>query len=132
MADDPVTAWIEPGRERSRGGWPGTVPALPPPPLAVLAGVLGLFAVLIVQTAANAELIRSRAAVQARYELAVEAIKTFHSGVSEDFLLKEEKFKDLRDRLLNSASDFYGKKASRLAGQGNRRPLAAISCAIEL
>ena len=33
---------------------------------------------------------RSRAAVQARYELAVDAIKTFHTGVSEDFLLKEE------------------------------------------
>ena len=31
-----------------------------------------------------------RAAVQARYDLAVNAIKTFHTGVSEDFLLKEE------------------------------------------
>ena len=39
---------------------------------------------------ANAELARSKAAVQARYDLAVEAIKTFHTGVSEDFLLKEE------------------------------------------
>ena len=50
--------------------------------------------------AANDELARSKAAVQARYDLAVEAIKTFHTGVSEDFLLKEEKFKELRDRLL--------------------------------
>ena len=41
--------------------------------------------------AANAELDRSRAAVQARYDLAVEAIKTFHTGVSEDFLLKEDR-----------------------------------------
>ena len=48
--------------------------------------------------AANTQLTQSRAAVQARYDLAVEAIKTFHTGVSEDFLLKEEKFKDLRDR----------------------------------
>ena len=53
---------------------------------------------------ANGQLTESRAAVQARYELAVDAIKTFHTGVSEDFLLKEEKFKDLRDRLLKSAS----------------------------
>ncbi len=36
--------------------------------------------------AANDELSRSREAVQARYELAVEAIKTFHTGVSRDFL----------------------------------------------
>ncbi len=58
---------------------------------------------------ANSDLTRSRAAVQARYDLAVDAIKTFHTGVSEDFLLKEEKFKNLRDRLLGSASDFYEK-----------------------
>ena len=41
----------------------------------------------------NAELTRSKAAVQARYDLAVDAIKTFHTGVSEDFLLKEDQFK---------------------------------------
>ena len=63
---------------------------------------------------ANADLARSHAAVQARYDLAVDAIKTFHTGVSEDFLLKEEKFKDLRNRLLKSASDFYGKLGALL------------------
>ena len=49
-----------------------------------------------------------------RYNLAVEAIKIFHTGVSEDFLLKQEQFKDVRDRLLKSASDFYGKLGSLL------------------
>ena len=34
--------------------------------------------------------------------------------MSEDFLLKEEKFKDLRDRLLKSAADFYGRLGSLL------------------
>jgi hypothetical protein len=52
--------------------------------------------------------------VQARYDLAVDAIKTFHTGVSEDFLLKQEQFKELRDRLLRAASDFYGKLSSLL------------------
>jgi len=74
----------------------------------------GLAAVAAVQTAANAQLTKSRAAVQARYELATDAIKTFHTGVSEDFLLKEEKFKDLRNRLLQSASEFYGKLGALL------------------
>jgi len=69
--------------------------------------------------AANAELTHSRAAVQARYELAVDAIKTFHTGVSEDFLLKEEKFKDLRNRLLKSASDFYGKLGALLGKESD-------------
>ena len=76
---------------------------------------------------ANAELTRSRAAVEARYNLAVEAIKTFHTGVSEDFLLKEEKFKELRDRLLKSASDFYGKLGALLGKEtdiASRRALA--------
>ncbi len=63
---------------------------------------------------ANADLSAANAKVQARYELAVDAIKTFHTGVSEDFLLKEEKFKDLRSRLLKSASDFYGKLSALL------------------
>ena len=103
--------------------------------VALVAGVVGLSAVLAVQTqakaeiaaalgretqaneglaTANAELSASRAAVQARYDLAVEAIKTFHTGVSEDFLLKEEQFKELRDRLLKSAADFYGKLGALL------------------
>ena len=69
--------------------------------------------------AANAELKNSRAAVQARYELAVEAIKTFHTGVSEDFLLKQEQFKEVRDRLLKSASDFYGKLGALLGKESD-------------
>ena len=67
----------------------------------------------------NGDLTRSRAAVQARYDLAVEAIKTFHTGVSEDFLLKQEQFKDVRDRLLKSASDFYGKLGALLGKESD-------------
>ena len=47
--------------------------------------------------------------------------------MSEDFLLKEEKFKELRDRLLNSASDFYGKLGALLGKEtdvASRRALA--------
>ncbi len=116
--------------------------------LVLLALLGGLAAVAAVQTVANArlaaslvretnanaalneangQLTKSRAAVQARYELATDAIKTFHTGVSEDFLLKEEKFKDLRDRLLKSASDFYGKLGALLGKEtdlASRRALA--------
>ena len=47
--------------------------------------------------------------------------------MSEDFLLKEEKFKDLRNRLLKSASDFYGKLGALLGKEtdfASRRALA--------
>jgi serine/threonine-protein kinase len=135
MADEPVAAWREPWTRtllrwltRHRTGVTGAAAA-------VLAGVVGLVAVLAVQTsanarlsasltreteakndlaAANAQLTRSKADVQARYDLAVDAIKTFHTGVSEDFLLKQDQFRELRDLLLKSASDFYGKLSTLL------------------
>ena len=69
--------------------------------------------------------------MQARYDLAVEAIKTFHTGVSEDFLLKQDQFKDLRDRLLKSASDFYGKLGALLEERVRLR-LAAGTAAGQL
>jgi hypothetical protein len=49
-------------------------------------------------TWANAE----QAKVQARFDTAVKAIETFHTGVSEDALLKNEQFKDLRTKLLSA------------------------------
>jgi serine/threonine-protein kinase len=156
MADEPVAAWREPWTRtmlrwltRHRTGVTGAAAA-------ALAGVVGLVGVLAVQThaknelgranaltsaslvretranqalsAANAELTRSKAAVQARYDLAVEAIKTFHTGVSKDFLLQQDQFKALRDQLLKSAKDFYGKLSALLGTEANaasRRALAA-------
>ncbi len=78
--------------------------------------------------AANTDLTAANAKVQARYNLAVDAIKTFHTGVSEDFLLKQNQFKELRDRLLKSAADFYGKLSALLGNETDltsRRALAA-------
>jgi serine/threonine protein kinase/tetratricopeptide (TPR) repeat protein len=76
---------------------------------------------------ANKELTRSKAAVQARYDLAFEAIRTLHTGVSEHLLLNEDQFKPQRDRLLKSASDFYGKLGALLGKEtdvASRRALA--------
>ena len=94
-----------------------------------------------VQTRAKADIARSlasetgphtelhpllQAAVQARYMLAVEAINAFHTGVSEDFLLKQEQFKDVRDRLLKSASDFYGKLGALLGKESDLASRRAV------
>jgi tetratricopeptide (TPR) repeat protein len=76
---------------------------------------------------ANADLAAASTRVGQRYELAVDAIATFHTGVSVDFLLKEDKFKVLRDRLLKSAGDFYGKLGALLGREtdlASRRGLA--------
>ena len=134
MADEPVSAWAEPWTRkllrwltRHRTGVTGAAAA-------VLAGVVGLSAVLAVQARANlaladknTALLAANAKIEARYNLAALAIKTFHTGVSEDFLLKEEKFKELRDRLLKSAADFYGRLGALLGKDSDiasRRALA--------
>ncbi len=127
MADEPVSAWRERLPRRARRWGRRNRTAVAAVAVAVVAGVIGLSSVAAVQTKANAELTRSNAAVQVRYDLAVAAIKTFHTGVSEDFLLKEDQFKGLRDRLLKSASDFYSKLGTLLGKEtdfASRRALA--------
>jgi hypothetical protein len=71
----------------------------------LLVALAGIFSVLVVQARANFELTRSNAALaaanereRARFNLALEAIKTFHGGVSEDLLLKEKQFDGLRTK----------------------------------
>ena len=148
MADEPVSAWREPLTHQARRWARRHRTPVAASAVALVAGVVGLSAVLAVQTRAkadlaasltreknartalastNADLTRSRAAVQARYDLAVEAIKTFHTGVSEDFLLKQDQFKEVRDRLLKSASDFYGRLGALLGKEtdlASRRTVA--------
>ena len=55
--------------------------------------------------------------MQARFELAQKAIATFHTGVSEDMLLKNAEFKELRTKLLKEAAGFYADLEKLLAGQ---------------
>lgn len=92
--------------------------------LAVVGGVAGVIAVQARANrdlaSKNAELAASETKVRARFELAVDAIRTFHSGVSEDFLLKEDEFRELRQRLLKSAEEFYRKLGTMLENQTDR------------
>jgi serine/threonine-protein kinase len=142
MADEPVVAYREPITRRARRWAKRNRTAVTAAAVALVAGVVGLSAVLAVQTRAkadiaraldretraNAELSRSKAAVLARYDLAVEAIRAFHTGVSEDFLAKQDQFRELRDRLLQSAQEFYGKLSALLGKETDadaRRALAA-------
>ena len=108
---------------------------------AVLVALVGTAAVLAVQTRANAdlhaantelavanakvtrantELAASNEREQARFELAQEAIRIFHTGVSEDLLLKQKEFGALRTKLLRGAQEFYRKLERLLGGQADR------------
>ncbi len=154
-ADEPVSAWREPLPRRLRRWAKRNRTAVTAAAVALFAGVVGLAAVLAVQTqaknelgranallslslnretdanralaAANEELSRSKAAVLARYDLAVAAIRTFHTGVSGDFLLKQDQFKDLRDGLLKSAAEFYGKLSALLGEETDLASRGALA-----
>jgi serine/threonine-protein kinase len=147
MADEPVTAWHEPWARvllrwltRHRVGVTAAGAA-------VLVALAGTAAVLAVQTSANSELRRanldlglanakttranaelaaSNERERARFALAQEAIRTFHTGVSEDVLLKQEEFKALRTKLLRGAREFYRKLEGLLQGQKDRDSRLAL------
>jgi serine/threonine protein kinase len=77
--------------------------------------------------ARNAALADEQAKVQARFDMAAKAIALFHTGVSEDMLLKNDQFKELRTKLLKEAAGFYTELEKLLAGQTDaksRRTLA--------
>ncbi len=150
MADEPVTAYPEPWFRtlvrwltRHRTGVTGVAAA-------VLAGVVGLSAVLAVQTranaqlsasltretkagkalvAANAELEDERAKAEKRFELAQKAIATFHTDVSEDMLLKNAEFKELRTKLLKKAAGFYDDLKNLLERQTDAKSRKALAAA---
>jgi serine/threonine protein kinase/tetratricopeptide (TPR) repeat protein len=82
-------------------------------------------------TQANAELTAEREKVQARFDLARDAIRLFHGEVSEDLLLKEKQFEDLRHKLLRGAAEFYGKLEALLQGQRDRVSRAALGQAYD-
>jgi serine/threonine protein kinase/tetratricopeptide (TPR) repeat protein len=79
--------------------------------------------------AKNTELKDEQAKVQARFELAQKAIALFHTGVSEDALLKHPQFKDLRTKLLKEAAAFYADLEKLLAGQTDAKSRHALAAA---
>jgi tetratricopeptide (TPR) repeat protein len=73
---------------------------------------------------------------QARFDLAMEAVKAFTAGASEDVLLREKQLAGLRQRLLEGSLSFYDRLAGSLEGEtdhASRRSLAqAVYDAAEL
>jgi serine/threonine-protein kinase len=147
LADEPVSARREPLRERSRRWMRRHRTAVTAAAASLLAATIGLAAVLVVQTHANSKLKSANLDLdlanrrvrdsyrdlqlanqreRARFDLALEAIKMFHSGVSEDVLLKEKQFDGLRTKLLGGATAFYNRLEDLLKTQADRRSRAAL------
>jgi serine/threonine-protein kinase len=126
LAGEPVLARSEPLSERTRRWMRRRRTAVAACGAAVLMAMIGMAAVLTVQVKSNRELSAANRREQARFDLAMEAIRAFHTGVSQDLLLKEPQFKGLRTRLLHGAREFFAKLESQLEGQTDRRSRRAM------
>jgi serine/threonine-protein kinase len=134
LADEPVAAYREPLTARA-GRWVRRHRTLTAAgAVGLLAAVAGLAAVLAVQSRAKAELAAKNRELEAanererqRFDLAMEAVGAFHTGVSEDVLLKQQEFEPLRKKLLNTAADFYRKLQAQLGDAADPRSQAALA-----
>src|SRR5262249_32981420 len=141
LADETVTAYREPITVRM-GRWVKRHRLLvTSSATAVLVAIIGLTVVLAQQSRANRALAMKNAELaekneqlaeanrrmEARFALAQDAIKTFYTGVSDDFLLKEKGLTPLRKKLLASARTFYTRLEAELQGQNDRASRAALA-----
>jgi serine/threonine-protein kinase len=131
LAGEPVLARPEPLAERTRRWIRRRRTAVTAAAAATLVALIGLVIVLGVQMRANRDLEAANEREQARFDLAMEAIKSYHTGVSEDFLLKEPQFLGLRTKLLHGAREFFGKLETLLKGHTDRRSQQAMSQAYD-
>jgi tetratricopeptide (TPR) repeat protein len=131
LAGEPISARPERLSERTRRWVRRRRTAVVASAAAVLVALIGMAVVLAVQVGANRQLSAANDREQARFDLAMEAIEQFHTGVSEDLLLKEPQFQALRARLLQGAHEFLGRLEGLLQGQADRRSRRALAQAYE-
>ena len=67
---------------------------------------------------------------QARFDLAMEAVKAFTTGASEDVLLREPQLAGLRQRLLEGSLSFYNRLAGFLEGETDRASRRSLAQAV--
>ena len=67
---------------------------------------------------------------QARFDLAMEAVKAFTTGASEDVILKEKALEGLRKKLLGQSQVFYERLTRSLEGETDRASRSALAEAL--
>jgi tetratricopeptide (TPR) repeat protein len=127
LAGEPISARPEPLAERTRRWVRRRRTAVVACAAAMLVALIGLAVVLAVQVKSNSDLATANEIAEARFDLAMAAIRQFHTGVSEDFLLKEPQFHALRARLLDGAHEYFGKLEDLLRTRTDRRSRLALA-----
>ena len=67
---------------------------------------------------------------QARFDLAMEAVRAFTTGASEDVILKEKALEGLRKKLLGQSQHFYEKLRTSLEDETDRASRSALAEAV--
>lgn len=114
LADEPVSAWREPWTVRARR-WisrhrtfvTGAVSAIAVTIISLAVATVLLTAAYERETAAHAQTEQQRQLALHNYQLARKAVDRYHTEVSESVLLHEPGMEPLRERLLQSAREFY-------------------------
>src|SRR5262249_58883427 len=99
----------------------------------LLALVDGLAAVTWQWRQAVANLALAQAAnrkAQARFNLAMQAVRAFTTGASEDVILKEKALEGLRTKLLGQSQQFYEKLRTSLEDEPDRASRSALAEAL--
>ena len=137
LADEPVTAWPEPWARQARRWVKHNRTVATAIAASMAVGLIGLATVSAVQRNANRALERSNQALKssydrerARFDLAMDSVKRFYTGVSEDFLLQEKEFSGLRVKLLSDAKESYAQVQKLLEGQTDRHSQTALAKAL--
>jgi tetratricopeptide (TPR) repeat protein len=131
LAGEAVLAQPEPLTERTRRWMRRRRTAVAAAAAAMLVALVGLATVLAVLGWAHRDLSAAHLRERARFDLAVEAIRSFHTGVAEDLLLREPQFQSLRTRLLQEAREFFGKLETLLQDQRDPRSRRSLGQAYE-
>jgi eukaryotic-like serine/threonine-protein kinase len=88
---------------------------------------LGLLEAIRDKDQANSALAEANIRVQARFDLARDAIRSLKQGVEEEEALKEDRLRPLRDKLLGSARRFYDRLGELLRGQTDDASKAVLA-----
>jgi eukaryotic-like serine/threonine-protein kinase len=131
MADEAVSARPEPLAERTRRWMRRKRTIVSAAAAAVLVALVGLAVVLAVQARANHDLSAANERERARFDLAMESIRTFNAGISQDVLLREPRFQALRGKLLQGARDFSLKLEALLKDETDLRSRRALAQAYD-
>ena len=136
LADEPVSVYRDPVSVRL-GRWGRRNQSLVAGVAAAVAvALVGLAVGMALLTEKNSQLASAnsseqlaREKAQRRFELAMESVEKYYSGVSEDVILKQPELEQLRTKLLDSARDFYDKLRLELEDDPDPDAKAAMASA---